>query len=282
MKIIECPRDAMQGIKPFIPTATKVDYLNDLIQVGFDTIDFGSFVSPKAIPQLQDTGAVLEELNMDRKVSNLLAIVANVRGTRDACNYDAIDYLGYPFSISQTFQQRNTNRSIEDAYEDVKTIKQLCDDHGKTLVIYVSMGFGNPYGDEWNVEVVEYWVEKLYQLGIQTISLADTVGTANPDDIAYLFGHLIPDYPSIEFGAHFHSRPEDWSEKIETAYNNGCRRFDSAAKGYGGCPMAEDELVGNIATENLISFLQEKGESNNLNQEKWHEALLKANNVFSH
>lgn len=280
MKIIECPRDAMQGIKPFIPTETKADYLNELIQVGFDTVDFGSFVSPKAIPQMQDTGEVLEKLDLDKKVSKLLAIVANVKGTKNACSHEAIDYLGYPFSISETFQQRNTNRSIEDAFEDVKNIKQLCDDHDKTLVIYVSMGFGNPYGDEWNVEVVEYWVEQLHQLGIRIISLADTVGTANPQDIAYLFGHLIPDYPSVEFGAHFHSRPDNWREKIETAYENGCRRFDAAAKGFGGCPMAEDELVGNIPTENLIGFLQEKGDLG-LNKEKWQAALSKADKVFN-
>lgn len=280
MKIIECPRDAMQGIKPFIPTKKKAEYLNLLLDVGFDTIDFGSFVSPKAIPQMQDTGEVLNQIDLSRKHSNLLAIIANQRGANDAAQYEAIDYLGYPFSISETFQQRNTNRSIEEAFEDVKAIQETAVNNNKSLVIYISMGFGNPYGDEWNAGIAEHWIDKLYQLGIQTISLADTVGTANPDDIEYLFSNLIPDYPSVEFGAHFHARPDQWKEKIEAAYYNGCQRFDSTVKGYGGCPMAEDELVGNIATENLIHFLEENGITP-LNLENWSTILGKANDVFN-
>ena len=280
MKIIECPRDAMQGIKPFIPTETKAEYLNLLLQVGFDTIDFGSFVSPKAIPQLKDTPEVIDKLDLSNKKSRLLAIIANKRGAKDASAFEAIDYLGYPFSISETFQQRNTNRSIEEAFEDVKAIQEIAVNNRKTLVIYISMGFGNPYGDEWNAELVEYWVEALKKHGIGVFSLADTVGTADPNDIAYLFNHLIQDYPGLEFGAHFHARPDKWQEKIEAAYNNGCRRFDTAVQGYGGCPMAEDELVGNIATENLVKFLQDRGEVN-LDLTNWSTVLSKANEVFN-
>ncbi len=280
MKIIECPRDAMQGIQPFIPTEKKVEYLNLLLKVGFDTIDFGSFVSPKAIPQLSDTAEVLENLDLDNKQSNLLAIIANQRGAENAVKFDAIDYLGYPFSISETFQQRNTNRSIQEAFENVKSIQELAVNNHKSLVIYISMGFGNPYGDEWSTDIVEYWVEKLRKEGIKIFSLSDTVGTANPNDIAYLFNHLIEDYPKLEFGAHFHARPDKWREKIEAAYQNGCRRFDSTVKGYGGCPMAEDELVGNIATENLIQYLEEK-DNMPLNLDNWSTILAKANDVFN-
>ncbi len=280
MKIIECPRDAMQGIKPFIPTAKKAEYLNLLLNVGFDTIDFGSFVSPKAIPQMQDTGEVLEKLDLSHKRSKLLAIIANKRGANDAAQYEAIDQLGYPFSISETFQQRNTKRSIEEAYEDVKAIQEIALQNNKSLVLFISMGFGNPYGDDWNAGIVEHWVEKLRNLNIKTFSLADTVGTAEPKDIAYLFDHLISKHPDLEFGAHFHSRPDQWREKIQAAYDNGCRRFDSAILGYGGCPMAEDELVGNIATENLIHFMKEKGDTP-LNLENWSTILQKANEVFN-
>lgn len=280
MKIIECPRDAMQGIQPFIPTERKVEYLNLLLNVGFDTIDFGSFVSPKAIPQLSDTSEVLDQLDLANKRSKLLAIIANQRGANNAVQFEAIDYLGYPFSISETFQQRNTNRSILKAFDNVKSIQEIAVNHNKSLVIYISMGFGNPYGDEWNTDIVKYWVEKLQKAGIQIFSLSDTVGTADSNDIAYLFSHLIAHYPELEFGAHFHARPDEWREKIEAAYNNGCRRFDSAVKGYGGCPMAEDELVGNIATENLIQFLEEKG-NKPLNLENWSTILGKANAVFN-
>lgn len=280
MKLIECPRDAMQGIQSFIPTDQKAAYLNQLLAVGFDTIDFGSFVSPKAIPQMQDTGDVLEQLNTTNRKSKLLAIIANQRGAHNAVKYDAVDQLGYPFSISETFQQRNTNRSIANAFEDVKSIKDLADQHNKTLVMYISMGFGNPFGDPWNAEFVKYWVDQLAEIGIRTFSLADTVGTADPDDISYIFSHLIPAYPEIEFGAHFHARPDHWESKIKAAYESGCKRFDSAAQGYGGCPMAEDELVGNIATENLIYYFRDK-ENLNLDMTAWQKALEMVNPVFN-
>ena len=280
MKLIECPRDAMQGIQPFIPTQQKADYLNQLLAVGFDTIDFGSFVSPKAIPQLQDTAEVLSRIHTKDRHSKLLAIIANQRGANDAVQHEAIDQLGYPFSISETFQQRNTNRSIATAFEDVKQIKETADRYDKELVIYISMGFGNPFGDPWNADFVKYWVDQLAALGVRVFSLADTVGTARADDIHYIFSHLIPAYPELEFGAHFHARPEQWREKVEAAYHSGCQRFDSAAQGFGGCPMAEDELVGNIATENLIAYFSEH-ETLNLDMQAWQRALAMVNPVFN-
>ena len=279
MKLIECPRDAMQGIQPFIPTQQKADYLNQLLAVGFDTIDFGSFVSPKAIPQLQDTAEVLSRIHTKDRHSKLLAIIANQRGANDAVQHEAIDQL-YPFSISETFQQRNTNRSIATAFEDVKQIKETADRYDKELVIYISMGFGNPFGDPWNADFVKYWVDQLAALGVRVFSLADTVGTARADDIRYIFSHLIPAYPELEFGAHFHARPEQWREKVEAAYHSGCQRFDSAAQGFGGCPMAEDELVGNIATENLIAYFSEH-ETLNLDMQAWQRALAMVNPVFN-
>lgn len=280
MKLIECPRDAMQGIQPFIPTQQKADYLNQLLAVGFDTIDFGSFVSPKAIPQLQDTAEVLSRIHTKDRHSKLLAIIANQRGANDAVQHEAIDQLGYPFSISETFQQRNTNRSIATAFEDVKQIKETADRYDKELVIYISMGFGNPFGDPWNADFVKYWVDQLAALGVRVFSLADTVGTARADDIRYIFSHLIPAYPELEFGAHFHARPEQWREKVEAAYHSGCQRFDSAAQGFGGCPMAEDELVGNIATENLIAYFSEHA-TLNLDMQAWQRALAMVNPVFN-
>jgi hydroxymethylglutaryl-CoA lyase len=270
----------MQGIQPFIPTQQKADYLNQLLAVGFDTIDFGSFVSPKAIPQLQDTAEVLSRIHTKDRHSKLLAIIANQRGANDAVQHEAIDQLGYPFSISETFQQRNTNRSIATAFEDVKQIKETADRYDKELVIYISMGFGNPFGDPWNADFVKYWVDQLAALGVRVFSLADTVGTARADDIRYIFSHLIPAYPELEFGAHFHARPEQWREKVEAAYHSGCQRFDSAAQGFGGCPMAEDELVGNIATENLIAYFSEH-ETLNLDMQAWQRALAMVNPVFN-
>jgi len=282
VKLIECPRDAMQGIQEFIPTQVKVAYLNTLLKVGFDTLDFGSFVSPKAIPQMQDTPQVVEQLDLDHTNTDLLAIIANTRGANDAASYEEITYLGYPFSISETFQSRNTNRTIEQAFEDVKKIQDIAANNGKELVVFISMGFGNPYGDPWDANIVKQWVERLYKLGIQYFSLSDTVGSANPDDINYLFSHLISAYPGVEFGAHFHSRPDAWQSKITAAYNSGCRRFDAAAQGYGGCPMAEDEVVGNIATENLIYYFDKKNEPLNLNMKQWSHGLEKAAEVFSY
>lgn len=256
MKIIECPRDAIQGLHHFIPTEKKIAYINQLLASNlFDTIDFGSFVSPKAIPQMADTKGVLSGGNLFETKTKLLAIIANERGAQEASAYERITYLGYPFSVSETFQLRNTNATIAESLERVKAIQAICEKTSKQLVLYISMGFGNPYGDVWNAEIVLEWVEKLKQLGIKIFSLSDTVGVANPESIRYLFENLIPQHPDLEFGAHLHTTPDTWKEKIESAYNAGCRRFDGAILGYGGCPMAADELVGNMPTENLLSFI---------------------------
>lgn len=254
MKLIECPRDAMQGWHRSISTDEKVAYLNALLKVGFDTLDFGSFVSPKAIPQMADTAAVISRLDMGHVRSKLLAIVANQRGAEEAVVFDEIAYLGYPFSISETFQLRNTNKTIEASLELVDTLQELCIKNTKQLVVYISMGFGNPYGDPYDPSIALKWVDELVRRDITTISLADTVGIANPEIITQLFSTLIPAYPAVEFGAHFHSAPHNWEEKVAAAYDQGCRRFDSAIKGIGGCPMAKDELVGNLATERLLDF----------------------------
>jgi len=260
MKFIECPRDAWQGFHPFIPSEIKLEYLNQLLRVGFDTIDFGSFVSPKAIPQMRDTAWITERLDLSGSNTSLLAIVANERGAADACAFGQIGSLGYPFSISETFQMRNTQATIVESFERVKRIAELCVKYKKELVIYISMGFGNPYGDAWAPEIVMEWVEKLSRLGVNTFSLADTVGVAQVNDIGWLFTALIPHYPELEFGAHFHSRPNDWREKVQAAYDAGCRRFDGALLGYGGCPMAQDDLVGNMPTERLVDFAKEQKE----------------------
>ncbi|UTA70258.1 hydroxymethylglutaryl-CoA lyase [Emticicia sp. 21SJ11W-3] len=258
MKIIECPRDAIQGIKHFISTEKKIEYINQLLASRlFDTIDFGSFVSPKAIPQMADTSQVIAGLNTTATDTKLLAIIANERGAQEAAQYEAITYLGYPFSVSETFQLRNTNATIAESLERVKAIQEICVKNNKQLVTYISMGFGNPYGDEWNAEIVLEWIQKLKTLGLEIFSLSDTVGVANPETISYLFGNLILHYPELEFGAHLHTTPETWKEKIESAYDAGCRRFDGALLGYGGCPMAADELVGNMPTENLVNFKSE-------------------------
>lgn len=257
IKLIECPRDAMQGIKPFIDTDKKAAYINSLLKVGFHTIDFGSFVSPKAIPQMRDTAAVLSKLDLDQTDSKLLAIVANRRGGVDACQFEEIDILGYPFSVSETFQIRNTNATIEESLARVELIQEMCVKHNKQMLVYLSMGFGNPYGDEWNVEIVQKWVDVLADMGIKLMMLSDTIGVANPDNIAYLFKNLIPPYPDVEFGAHFHTTPTTWREKIHAAYENGCIRFDGALKGFGGCPMAKDSLTGNMPTENVITYFND-------------------------
>jgi hydroxymethylglutaryl-CoA lyase len=281
IKLIECPRDAMQGLHDFIPTEQKIKYINALLKVGFNTIDFGSFVSPKAIPQLRDTQEVLAKLDVANFRSKLLAIIANERGAGDACSFDAITYLGFPFSVSEEFQKRNTNSTIEESLKRVDAIQQLCLKNKKQLVIYISMGFGNPYGEPWNADIVIHWTKKLSDLGIGIIALADTVGVSNPQNIAYLFSHLIPELPKIEFGAHLHSNPLNWEEKINAAYRNGCMRFDSAMNGIGGCPMANDELVGNIATENMVSFFNRENISLNINQEAYQQALRIANETFA-
>lgn len=281
VKLIECPRDAMQGMKEFIPTGKKAEYINALLNVGFDTIDFGSFVSPKAIPQLRDTAEVLKQLDLGKTKSKLLSIIANVRGAEDACKFDEIAYLGFPFSISETFQKRNTNSSVEESLLRVGEIQNLCIQHKKELVIYISMAFGNPYGDEWNKDIAIHWTEKLVnRIGIKIISLADTIGISNPENISYMFSHLIPAFPEVEFGAHLHTTPDKWKEKVIAAVESGCHRFDSAIKGFGGCPMAADKLVGNMPTENLVSFLREKKIEAGIDLNAFEEAQKIALRIF--
>lgn len=280
IKLVECPRDAMQGIKSFIPTETKARYINQLLKVGFDTVDFGSFVSPKAIPQMRDTAAVLELLALEQTKTKLLAIVANKRGAADAVAFDEIEYLGYPFSISETFQLRNTNATIAESIERVEDIQKACLARKKKMVVYISMGFGNPYGDPWNVEIVQKWVEALIDLDIKILQLSDTIGVANPANISYLFGNLVPHYPDIEFGAHFHTTPDTWKEKIEAAYQNGCKRFDGAIKGYGGCPMAKDDLTGNMPTENLIRYFGRQTSDLGILPEAFQKAMEMSVEVF--
>lgn len=272
----------MQGIKTFIPTEVKAAYLNQLLKVGFDTIDFGSFVSPKAIPQMQDTAQVLRMLDLSATNSKLLAIIANERGAADAAQFEEIAYLGYPFSISETFQLRNTNATIQESVERTKAIQELCIRHGKELVLYISMGFGNPYGDPWNVEIVQRWVDLLVPFGIRIFSLSDTIGCSNPQNISYLFGNLIPAYPDAEFGAHLHTQPHNWREKIEAAWRNGCRRYDGALRGYGGCPMAKDDLTGNMATENLVFFFDDVHADLRLDRSAFGRGLAMVDRVFPH
>jgi hydroxymethylglutaryl-CoA lyase len=280
LTLVECPRDAMQGWEHFIPTADKVRYLNKLLQVGFDVLDFGSFVSAKAIPQLADTKEVIPQLQLDGTKTKLLAIIANTRGAQEAVVYDEISYLGFPFSISETFQMRNTNKTIAQSLAQVEEIQQLCLQHGKELVVYISMGFGNPYGDEYSAALAIKWVGKLAAMGIRTIAMSDTVGVAQPDNIAYIFSNLVPEFKDIHIGAHFHSTPDTWKEKIQTAYDNGCLRFDSSINGIGGCPMAEDELVGNIATENVLDWCAQQGISTGLDIQAFGEAVQIAGQIF--
>lgn len=278
LKLIECPRDAMQGLPDFIPTPIKKDYLNALLKVGFDTLDFGSFVSPKAIPQMRDTAELVDQLDLTTSKTKLLAIVANQRGAEQAVQFPQISYLGYPFSISETFQMRNTNATIEESLERVEDIQGLCVANNRSLVVYISMGFGNPYGDEWNTEIVGRWTEKLSGLGINILSLSDTIGVATPESIAYLFGNLIPAFPNIEFGAHLHTQPHNWEEKVASAYQNGCMRFDGAIKGYGGCPMAKDDLTGNMPTEQMVQYFGDALAP--FNHAAFYEAMAMANSVF--
>lgn len=265
IKIIECPRDAMQGIKDFIPTELKAEYLNQLLKVGFDTLDFGSFVSPKAIPQMQDTAQLLQKLDLQNTKSKLLAIIANARGAQVACQFEEITYLGFPFSISETFQQRNTNSGIEESLKRVEEIQTLCSKHHKTLLVYISMAFGNPYGDPWNEDIAINWGKQLSALGIRHLALADTVGSSTPESISRLFSALLPELPEVKLGAHLHSTKEKSQEKIQAAYNSGCRNFDVAIHGFGGCPMAKEDLTGNIATEDLMFYLNSHQKSTSLN-----------------
>lgn len=281
VKIIECPRDAMQGIKTFIPTAHKVKYIQSLLRVGFDTIDFGSFVSPKAIPQMQDTAAVLAQLDLSLTMSKLLAIVANVRGAKSAVAFKEIDYLGFPFSISENFQMRNTHKTITQSVEVLKEILDTAHQNDKELVVYLSMAFGNPYGDPWNVDIVGEWTYKLQKMGVKILSLSDTIGSSSRSTISYLFSHLIPAYPSVEFGAHLHTHPSTWYDKVDAAYTAGCLRFDGAIQGFGGCPMAKDELTGNMPTEKLISYCTAQKAENSLDVLAYESAHNEASKMFS-
>ena len=281
IQLVECPRDAMQGLPDFIDTAIKAAYINQLLEVGFHTLDFGSFVSPKAIPQMRDTAEVLEMLDLHKAKSKLLAIVANVRGAEDALHFQEIDFLGFPLSISETFQQRNTNASIADALKTVEALQNLCEAKGKKQVVYLSMGFGNPYGDPYSPELVAEFVEKLAQLHVETISLSDTIGVATPELITKLFEVQTQAFSQIQFGAHLHSRPDSIEEKVLAALKGGCRRFDGALKGYGGCPMAKDDLVGNMATEVMIETLEKEGYDLGLNKSELTESLKLARFVFN-
>ena len=281
VKIIECPRDAMQGIKSFIPTSLKVQYIQSLLRVGFDTIDFGSFVSPKAIPQMVDTAEVLSLLDLSKTSSKLLAIIANSRGALAAASYKEIDFLGFPFSISENFQMRNTHKTINQSINTLKEILSIAETHNKRVVVYLSMAFGNPYGDPWNVDIVGEWTDRLNSMGVDIISLSDTVGSSTPQTISYLFKNLISDYRHIEFGAHLHTNPLHWHSKVEAAYKAGCLRFDGAIQGFGGCPMANDQLTGNMPTEKLLSYFTTQKAFTNLNALSFESAYNEANKIFS-
>lgn len=280
IKIIECPRDAMQGIKTFIPTEKKVQYIQSLLRCGFDTIDFGSFVSPKAIPQMADTAEVLSRLDLSKTQSKLLAIVANTRGAQDASQHPEIHYLGYPFSISENFQMRNTHKTIAESVETLREILEIAGRTGKEVVAYLSMGFGNPYGDPWDVNIVGEWTERLSGMGVKILSLSDTIGSSTPEVIEYLFSNLIPKYPGIEFGAHLHTTPTKWFEKVDAAYKSGCKRFDGAIQGFGGCPMAKDELTGNMPTEKLLSYFTSKKEDTNVKMMSFESSHNEATTIF--
>lgn len=280
IQLVECPRDAMQGMHTFIETEKKAAYINSLLKCGFDTIDFGSFVSPKAIPQLRDTADVLSKLELDQTKSKLLAIIANVRGAEDAVQFDEISFLGYPFSISETFQKRNTNASIAESLGRVEEIQKICIAKKKKMVVYISMAFGNPYGDEWNAGIAISWTKRLAEMGIEIIALADTTGVSNPENIRYLFSNIIPAFPEITIGAHLHTTPDSWKEKMEAAYLTGCRRFDHAVKGFGGCPMASDQLTGNMPTERVLEFFAEKNIGTGIDKEAFHSSMILAGETF--
>jgi hydroxymethylglutaryl-CoA lyase len=281
IKIIECPRDAMQGIKTFIPTELKANYIQSLLRVGFDTLDFGSFVSPKAIPQMRDTKEVLDKLDLSCTRTKLLSIVANLRGAEMACSIDSIDYLGFPFSISENFQMRNTHKTISESEIVLKDILEITQKSNKKLVVYMSMAFGNPYGDPWDVDIVGEWADRLQSMGVEILSLSDTIGSSKPESISYLFSNLIPKFPHIEFGAHLHTHPNSWYEKLNAAYKAGCYRFDGAIQGFGGCPMASDSLTGNMPTEKIISYLNSEKIKTNLNVLAFESAHNEASKLFS-
>jgi hydroxymethylglutaryl-CoA lyase len=281
IKIIECPRDAMQGIKTFIPTELKANYIQSLLRVGFDTLDFGSFVSPKAIPQMRDTKEVLDKLDLSCTRTKLLSIVANLRGAEMACSIDSIDYLGFPFSISENFQMRNTHKTISESEIVLKDILEITQKSNKKLVVYMSMAFGNPYGDPWDVDIVSEWADRLQSMGVEILSLSDTIGSSKPESISYLFSNLIPKFPHIEFGAHLHTHPNSWYEKLNAAYNAGCYRFDGAIQGFGGCPMASDSLMGNMPTEKIISYFNSENIDTQIDILPFESAHNSASKLFS-
>jgi hydroxymethylglutaryl-CoA lyase len=281
IKIIECPRDAMQGIKTFIPTELKANYIQSLLRVGFDTLDFGSFVSPKAIPQMRDTKEVLDKLDLSCTRTKLLSIVANLRGAEIACSIDSIDYLGFPFSISENFQMRNTHKTISESEIVLKDILEITQKSNKKLVVYMSMAFGNPYGDPWDVDIVGEWADRLQSMGVEILSLSDTIGSSKPESISYLFSNLIPKFPHIEFGAHLHTHPNSWYEKLNAAYNAGCYRFDGAIQGFGGCPMASDSLMGNMPTEKIISYFNSENIDTQIDVLPFESAHNSASKLFS-
>jgi hydroxymethylglutaryl-CoA lyase len=281
IKIIECPRDAMQGIKTFIPTDLKTNYIQSLLRVGFDTLDFGSFVSPKAIPQMRDTKEVLDKLDLSGTRTKLLSIVANLRGAEMACSIDSIDYLGFPFSISENFQMRNTHKTISESEIVLKDILEITQKSNKKLVVYMSMAFGNPYGDPWDVDIVGEWADRLQSMGVEILSLSDTIGSSKPESISYLFSNLIPKFPHIEFGAHLHTHPNSWYEKLNAAYNAGCYRFDGAIQGFGGCPMASDSLMGNMPTEKIISYFNSENIDTQIDVLPFESAHNSASKLFS-
>ena len=281
IKIIECPRDAMQGIKTFIPTELKANYIQSLLRVGFDTLDFGSFVSPKAIPQMRDTKEVLDKLDLSCTRTKLLSIVANLRGAEMACSIDSIDYLGFPFSISENFQMRNTHKTISESEIVLKDILEITQKSNKKLVVYMSMAFGNPYGDPWDVDIVGEWADRLQSMGVEILSLSDTIGSSKPESISYLFSNLIPKFPHIEFGAHLHTHPNSWYEKLNAAYKAGCYRFDGAIQGFGGCPMASDSLTGNMPTEKIISYFNSENIDTQIDVLPFESAHNSASKLFS-
>jgi len=278
VQLIECPRDAMQGLKHFIPTVEKIKFLNLLLEVGFDTLDFGSFVSPKAIPQMADTAEIVPFLN--KGATKLLAIVANYKGAVQAASFENIDFIGFPFSLSETFQIRNTHATLNEAFERVVEIQSLCEESGKKLVLYLSMGFGNPYNDPWSLLIIDYWLNRMIPLGIDTVQLSDTIGIATPDKISMVFEFATAKYPDLQLGVHLHARPDEWQGKMEAAFNSGCRKFDGALLGFGGCPMAKDELVGNMPMENMVRYIEQVTNRILLNKTKLKEALDLAKKLY--
>ena len=278
LRLIECPRDAMQGLKHFIPTEKKIKFLNLLLDIGFDTLDFGSFVSPKAIPQMADTADIVPHLIKNN--TKLLAIVANYKGALQASQFDKIDLIGFPFSISETFQIRNTHATLNEAFERVAVIQNLCEESGKNLILYLSMGFGNPYNDPWSVDIIDYWLNRMLPLGIRSLQLSDTIGIASPEKITEVFEFTSNQFPTLDIGVHLHTRPDVWLGKMDAAYKAGCRKFDGALLGFGGCPMAKDDLVGNMPMENMIKYVEGLNEPTQYDSDKLKEALEMAHRLY--